>query len=79
MTTPGSTSVLLFVDAIEDGDAWLVLGEKRYLVPRAILPQAASEGTWLRLAVDQPPSEAQNLETRRAQLLQSDPGGNIKL
>lgn len=71
--------VLLFVDAIEDDDAWLVLGDSRYRVPRAILPPGTAEGAWLRLAPDHPPPEAREIESRRAQLLRDDPGGNIKL
>ncbi len=79
MTDPAAESVLVFVDAIEDGDAWLVIGEQRYLVPRAVLPPAAREGTWLRFALDRAPPEAHDIEARRAQLMQADPGGNVKL
>jgi hypothetical protein len=71
--------VLLFVDAVEDDDAWLLLGDSRYRVPRAILPSGAGEGSWLRLVPDSAPPEAQALESRRAQLLRGDPGGKIKL
>jgi hypothetical protein len=74
-------SVLLFIDAIEDDQAWVLLEEKRYPMPRALLPAGAGEGTWLRLSVDR----AQKLEVedaiaaQRARLLRSDPGGDIKL
>ena len=74
-------TVLLFVDAIEDDDAWLLLGEKRYLIPRALLPAGAGEGTWLRLSVD-PSHRAEleeSIESRRARLLRADRGGDIKL
>lgn len=71
--------VLLFVDAIEDDDAWVLLGETRHLVPRAILPPGAHEGSWLRLAIVAAPAEAQSIEARRAVLLRGDPGGKVKL
>jgi hypothetical protein len=71
--------VLLFVDGIEDDDAWVLLGEQRHRVPRAILPADAREGSWLRLVKSHPPAEAANLEARRAHLLQADPGGKVKL
>ena len=74
-------SVLLFIDAIEDDEAWVLLEDKRYRMPRALLPAGAGEGTWLRLSVDR----ARKLDVqdenaaRRARLLGSDPGGDIKL
>ena len=74
-------SVLLFVDAIEDDEAWVLLEDKRYRLPRALLPAGAGEGTWLRLTVDgarKQDVEAE-IEARRARLLRSDPGGDIKL
>lgn len=74
-------SVLLFVDAIEDDDALVLLGEKRYRFPRALLPEGAREGSWLRLSIDHSQSRevGDDIEARRARLLRSDPGGNIKL
>jgi hypothetical protein len=71
--------VLLFVDALEDDDAWLLVGDKRHRVPRAILPPEACEGSWLRLSLGQAPPEAKSIEGHRAQLLRSDPGGKVKL
>jgi hypothetical protein len=73
--------VLLFIDAIEDDDAVVLLEDKRHRLPRALLPAGAGEGTWLRLTVD----GARKLELedeiagRRARLLRSDAGGDIKL
>ena len=74
-------SVLLFIDAIEDDGAWVLLEEKRYRMPRALLPAGAGEGTWLRLSVDRARKlEVEDeIEARRARLLRSDPGGDIKL
>jgi hypothetical protein len=72
-------SVLLFVDAIEDDEAFLLLGEKRWPVPRALLPAGAKEGTWLRLVVDSSQRIDEEIEARRIRLLRSDPGGPIKL
>jgi hypothetical protein len=73
------TDVLLFVDAIEDDEAHLLLEEKRWTIPRALLPEAAREGSWLRLTVDTSGKLGAEIEARRARLLPSDPGGNIKL
>ena len=72
-------SVLLFVDAVEDDDAWVLLGERRHRVDRSILPADAGEGAWLRLSIAEPPAEAKELEERRAKLVRDDPGGPIKL
>jgi hypothetical protein len=72
-------AILLFVDAIEDDEAWLLVGEKRHRVPRAILPTGAREGTWLRLAISAAPAEVKDIDERRAHLLRGDPGGKIKL
>jgi hypothetical protein len=72
-------SVLLFVDEIEEDDAWLMLGDKRHRVPRAVLPNGAGEGTWLRVCIDEAPAEAKEIEARRAQLTRSDAGGKLKL
>jgi hypothetical protein len=72
-------SVVLFVDELEDGDAWLLLGDKRHRVPRAMLPIGAHEGTWLRLSIDQAPAEAQEIEAHRERLGRADPGGKVKL
>lgn len=71
--------VVLFLDALEDDDAYVVLGERRFILPRAILPSGAREGSWLRLALDTNLDLDREIETRRARLLQSDPGGDIKL
>ena len=72
-------SVLLFIDAIEDDEALVLLEEKRYSMPRALLPAGAGEGTWLRLTLDRSKKVEEEIEARRARLLRSDPGGNIKL
>jgi len=74
-------SVLLFIDAIEDDEAWVLLEDKRYRMPRALLPAGAGEGTWLRLSVDRARKlDVQDeIAARRARLLGSDPGGDIKL
>jgi hypothetical protein len=73
--------VLLFIDAIEDDEALVLLGEERFGLPRALLPAGAKEGSWLRLSVDsaQQAKVGDEIEARRARLLRDDPGGNIKL
>ena len=74
-------SVLLFIDAIEDDEAVVLLEDRRDRMPRALLPAGAGEGTWLRLTVDRArQSEVEDeIEARRARLLRSDAGGDIKL
>ena len=71
--------VLLFIDAIEDDEALVLLGEKRWSLPRALLPPGAREGAWLRLTLDSTQELDEEIAARRARLLRSDPGGNIKL
>jgi len=74
-------SVLFFIDALEDDEARVLLEDKRYSFPRALLPAGSGEGTWLRLSVDrsQKAKVEAEIAARRARLLRSDPGGNIKL
>jgi hypothetical protein len=71
--------VLLFVDAIEDDEALVLLGERRWPMPRALLPPGAREGSWLRLSVDTSQRIGEEIEARRARLSRADPGGKIKL
>jgi hypothetical protein len=71
--------VLLFIDAIEDDEVRVLLGEAAHTIPRGLLPVGAQEGTWLRLTVDRSQQLGKEIEARRARLLRSDPGGNVKL
>jgi hypothetical protein len=73
--------VLLFIDAIEDDQAQVLLGEKTFAFPCALLPAGAREGSWLRLIVDasQQAKMGDEIDARRARLLRDDPGGKIKL
>ena len=71
--------VLLFIDALEDEEARVLLGENPYGLPRALLPEGAREGSWLRLSLAPPQKLGHEIEARRARLLRKDPGGNIKL
>ncbi len=73
--------VLLFIDAFEDDEALILLGERRYRMPRALLPPGAREGMWLRLGVDsaQTKKMTDEIEARRQRLVGSDPGGKVKL
>ena len=71
--------VLLFIDALEDEEARVLLGEEPYAFPRALLPPGAREGSWLRLTIAPPQKLGEEIEARRARLLRKDPGGNIKL
>jgi hypothetical protein len=71
--------VLLFVDALEDDEVRVLLGETPHTFPRALLPPGTREGLWLRLTLAPPQKVGEEIEARRARLLGSDPGGNIKL
>ena len=74
-----SRTTTLFVDEIEDDSATLLLGERGFAVPRALLPEDAREGDWLlfRVARTEPPPD--NTAARRKRLGKDDPGGDIKL
>ena len=72
---------LLFVDAIEDGRARLLLGRDAFDVPAALLPRGAREGSWLRWSMalaPAPPDEDQG-RALRAKLGRDDDGGDIDL
>jgi hypothetical protein len=68
----------LFVDTIEEGSARLLLGERAFNVPAALLPEDAREGSWVELSarVVPPPSDP---DERRRQMGNDDPGGPIRL
>lgn len=73
-----SADVLLFIDAIEEDQVFVLLGERRYRLPRALLPAAAKEGSWLRLGVaTSPVGEA--IDEASTRLGGSDDGGDIEL
>jgi hypothetical protein len=72
---------LLFVDAVEDGRARLLLGRDAFEVPAALLPRGAREGSWLRWSMalaPAPPDEEQG-SALRAKLGRDDDGGDIDL
>jgi hypothetical protein len=71
--------VLLFIDAIEDDEAWVLLGEERHRLPRVLLPPGAREGVWLRLLVDPSRKVGEEIEARRERLVRGDRGGDVKL
>jgi hypothetical protein len=77
MSHPGD--VLLFVDAIEEDEARVLLGEQGWTLPRALLPAGTREGSWLRLALDTSQQVGEEIEARRARLQRADRGGNVKL
>jgi len=72
---------LIFVDAIEDGRARLLLGNDAFDVPAALLPRGAREGSWLRwsMALAPPPPDADQGSALRAKLGRDDDGGDIDL
>jgi hypothetical protein len=72
-------SLVLFIDSIDEDEVTVLLDEKPYRLPRALLPPGAREGMWLRLTVEDNPTLHKNIEDKRGRLLGSDPGGKIKL
>ena len=47
----------MFVDAVEDGRARLMLGDDAFTVPAALLPDGAGEGSWLKLSATVTPPQ----------------------
>lgn len=73
------SGVSLFVDRVEDDVAVVLVQEVPYRLSRVLLPPGAKEGSWLRLVLDPGNSTGQDIKDARARLLESDPGGDIKL
>jgi hypothetical protein len=76
---PRAGGPLLFVDAIEDGHARLVLDDTTFTIPAQLLPKAAREGTWIRLTIGVVPAPPSRAAAIRSKLAKDDPGGPIKL
>lgn len=76
----GSTrAIRLFVDAIDEGSARVLVDDQILTVPVALLPPAVREGDWVEMTVgviEPPPSDA---DERRRRLAKDDPGGPLKL
>lgn len=77
-TPPKTKTTSVFVDAVENGRARLLLGEDAFTVPAALLPDDAREGSWVQLSavVTSPQADPDAL---RRKLGRDDPGGPIKL
>lgn len=77
--TPTKTkTTAVFVDAVENGRARLLLGGDAFTVPAALLPDDAGEGSWLQLSTTITPPQA-DPDALRRKLGRDDPGGPIKL
>jgi hypothetical protein len=70
---------LVFVDAVEAGQARLVLGERTFTVPATLLPDDAGEGSWIRFSVTVVPAPPDDAEATRRRLAHDDPGGDLEL
>jgi hypothetical protein len=77
-TPPVSKTSAVFVDAVENGRARLMLGDDAFTVPAALLPDGAGEGIWLKLTATVTPPQA-DPDSLRRKLGRDDPGGPIKL
>jgi hypothetical protein len=77
-TPPATRTSAVFVDAVEDGRARLLLGDDAFTVPAALLPDGAGEGTWLKVTTTVTPPQA-DPDALRRKLGAGDPGGPIKL
>jgi hypothetical protein len=81
MTPRPSTSTkttAVFVDAVENGRARLLIGDEAFTVPVALLPDGAREGTWLKVSATVTPPQV-DPDVLRRKLGRGDPGGPIKL
>lgn len=76
---PEARHTKLFVDAIEDGIARVLLGERDFSMPVDLLPAGAREGDWVELSVGVVPPPPSDTEQVRQRLAKDDPGGTIKL
>ena len=74
----GTKTSAVFVDAVENGRARLLLGDDAFTVPAALLPDDAGEGSWLKLSATVTPPQA-DPDALRRKLGRDDPGGPIKL
>ena len=75
---PKTKTSAVFVDAVENGRARLMLGTDAFTVPAALLPDDAGEGSWLKLSTTVTPPQA-DPDSLRRKLGRGDPGGPIKL
>jgi len=69
----------LFIDQIDDETATLLLGERAFTVPTALLPANAREGEWLLCRMARTAGPSGDSTGRRERLGKDDPGGDIKL
>ena len=76
---PETVRMRVFVDAIDEGVARLLLGTRAFEVPAALLAPGTREGNWIELAVTIVPPPPDDTEARRARAIEGDPGGDIKL
>lgn len=77
--TPTARTTRLFVDAIEDDFAQVLVGEEVFSVPVAWLPEGTREGEFVELSAAIVPAPAADTEARRRRLAKDDPGGDIEL
>jgi hypothetical protein len=70
---------LLYVDAIDEGRARLLLDEDAFTVPASLLPDGARAGSWLSLALRVVPAPPSGADAIRKKLARDDDGGPIKL
>ena len=54
---PRSKTTAVFVDAVENGRARLLVGEDAFTLPAALLPEGAGEGSWLQLSFTETPPQ----------------------
>lgn len=70
---------LLFVDAIDEGRARLLLDEEAFTIPASLLPADARAGSWVRLSLTVAPAPPSPADAIRKKLARDDDGGPIKL
>jgi hypothetical protein len=69
----------LFIDEMEDDSTRLLLGQRSFTIPRALLPEDSHEGEWLSISLTRTTPPPDDTAARRERLGADDPGGTIKL
>jgi hypothetical protein len=70
---------LVFVDALEDTTARLLVEDRAFSLPRELLPADVREGQWLLIQVDHTEAPPNQTHALREELGRGDRGGDIKL
>jgi hypothetical protein len=79
MTRTPAHKTRVFVDAIEDQVARLLVEEESFTLPKRLLPDDTREGDWVVLTIGRAAAPPDDTQARRGRLAGGDPGGDIEL